>query len=110
VHELIEIAGGEDCFAERAVHGDAKSRIIEDPMEVITREPELIIGSWCGKRFRPEKVAQRDGWHSIPAVRNGHLYEIKSCDILQPGPAALSDGLEQLADYIRRAANTPLLA
>jgi len=110
VHELIQIAGGEDCFAERAVHGDAKSRIIEDPKEVIAREPELIIGSWCGKRFRPEKVAQRDGWHSIPAVRNGHLYEIKSCDILQPGPAALSDGLEQLADYIRRAANTPLVA
>lgn len=110
VHELITIAGGEDCFAERALRGDAKGRIIENPAEVVAREPELIIGSWCGKHFRPEKVAAREGWQSIPAVRNGHVYEIKSCDILQPGPAALSDGLAQLSDYIHRAANTPISA
>lgn len=110
VHELIGIAGGEDCFADRAGRGDAKGRIIENPAEIVVREPDLIVGSWCGKRFRPEKVAAREGWQAIPAVRNGHIYEIKSCDILQPGPAALSDGLEQLADYIRRAANTPLVA
>lgn len=110
VHELIEIAGGEDCFADRAARGDAKGRIIEDPAEVIAREPDLIIGSWCGKRFRPEKVINRDGWHAIPAVRNGHVHEIKSSDILQPGPAALSDGLDQLARHIKRAAETPVSA
>ncbi|MDX1610271.1 MAG: ABC transporter substrate-binding protein [Halofilum sp. (in: g-proteobacteria)] len=104
VSELIAIAGGEDCFAERAARGDARGRIIEDPAEVIARAPELIIGSWCGKRFRPERLAARPGWDAIPAVRNGHLYEIKSCDILQPGPAALTDGVDQLASYIRRVA------
>ena len=104
VHELIELAGGEDCFGERAVHADAKRRIIADPGEVVERAPELIIGSWCGKRFRPEKLAARAGWDAVPAVRTGRLHEIKSCDILQPGPAALTDGLDQLATHIRAAA------
>ena len=106
VHELIDIAGGEDCFPERAVCHDAKRRIIADPDEVIERAPDVIIGSWCGKRFRPEKVAARPGWGATPAVRNGHLYEIKSPDILQPGPAALTDGLDQLACCIRAAARS----
>lgn len=104
VHELIAIAGGEDCFPERASRADAASRIIAEPDEVIAAAPDLIIGSWCGKRFRAEKVAARPGWGAIPAVRDGHLYEIKSADILQPGPAALTDGLEQLATCIRSAA------
>ncbi|WP_067562929.1 cobalamin-binding protein [Halofilum ochraceum] len=104
VHELIGVAGGRDCLPERAACPDAASRIIADPDEVVAAAPDLIIGSWCGKRFRPEKVAARPGWDAIPAVRNGHLYEIKSPDILQPGPAALTDGLTQLAERIRSAA------
>ena len=107
VHELIGIAGGEDCFPERAVCADARRRIIEDPDEVVRRAPDVIIGSWCGKRFRPERVAARPGWQAIPAVRSGHLYEIKSPDILQPGPAALTDGLEQLAQCIRACTESP---
>jgi len=96
VSELIEIAGGEDCFAELAVHRSAKQRIIADAMEVARRAPDIIIGSWCGKKFRPDQVRARPGWDTIPAVRSGRLHEIKSCDILQPGPAALTDGLRQL--------------
>jgi len=101
VRELIELAGGEDCFAELAAFKRARERIIADPQEVLQRAPELIIGSWCGKRFRPEQVAAREGWLALPAVRNGQLHEIKSADILQPGPAALSDGLRQLHALIR---------
>ena len=78
----------------------AKQRIIADAEEVVRRAPDLIIGSWCGKKFRPERVRERSGWSEIPAVRNGRLHEIKSCDILQPGPAALSDGLRQLQSLI----------
>ncbi len=96
VSELIGIAGGEDCFAELAAAQAAGERVIADPGEVIRRAPELIIGSWCGKRFRPEQVRQRPGWDAIPAVRNGQVFEIKSPDILSPGPAALTDGLRQL--------------
>jgi iron complex transport system substrate-binding protein len=70
--------------------------VVSDISVPARRAPDLIIGSWCGKKFRPEKVAARPGWADVPAVRGGRLYEIKSCDILQPGPAALTDGLEQL--------------
>lgn len=104
VSELIAMAGGKDCFVERAAFQGAKERIISDPAEVIAQAPELIIGSWCGKKFRPEKVAARPGWDTLPAVRNGQLREIKSCDILQPGPAALGDGLRQLHQHIRQCA------
>jgi len=96
VSELIEIAGGQDIFPELAQCPDGKSRIIADPEDVIRRQPDIIIGSWCGKKFRPEKVAARPGWSEIPAVKNNALYEIKSAEILQPGPAALSDGLLRL--------------
>ena len=96
VTELIEIAGGQDIFPELAQCPDGKSRIIADPEDVIRRQPDIIIGSWCGKKFRPEKVAARPGWSEIPAVKNNALYEIKSAEILQPGPAALSDGLSRL--------------
>jgi iron complex transport system substrate-binding protein len=103
VSELIEIAGGEDCFAELSLHQSATNRIVTDPLEVVRRAPHVIIGSWCGKKFRPEKIAARPGWSEIPAVQEGRVYEIKSCDILQPGPAALTDGLRQLQTLIREA-------
>ncbi len=96
VSELIEIAGGVDCFAENAKHQGGKDRIGADPMTVVERQPDIILGSWCGKRFHPHKVGERDGWQKVPAVVNKEVYEIKSAHILQPGPAALSDGLDQL--------------
>lgn len=107
VSELIGIAGGEDCFPELARSAGAKQRIIADPGEVVRRAPDIIVGSWCGKKFQPSHVSQRPGWDAIPAVRNGHLYEIKSCDILQPGPAALTDGLRRLHDILQRWAAGP---
>jgi len=100
VSELIALAGGEDCFAELASAPGARQRIIADPQEVVRRAPDIIIGSWCGKRFRPEQVCARDGWEAIPAVQSGQLHEIKSADILQPGVGALTDGLQQLVGII----------
>jgi iron complex transport system substrate-binding protein len=100
VSELIEIAGGEDCFAELAREKAARGRIVADPREVVRRAPDIIIGSWCGKRFRAERVAARPGWDAIPAVARGQLHEIKSPLILQPGPAALTDGLDALRGII----------
>lgn len=96
VAELVRIAGGDDVFPERAEKSLARDRILADPDEVIRRAPDIIIGSWCGKRFRPDKVAARAGWQAIPAVRDGELHEVKSPIILQPGPAALFDGLDAL--------------
>jgi iron complex transport system substrate-binding protein len=96
VSQLITVAGGDDIFPERAVLRMGRERVLADPLEPARRAPDLIIGSWCGKKFRPEHVAARPGWAEVPAVKNGRLHEIKSCDILQPGPAALTDGLEQL--------------
>jgi len=107
VSELIDIAGGEDCFAELAGAQAAGERVIADPGEVIRRAPDLIIGSWCGKRFRPEQVCARPGWEAIPAVRNGQVFEIKSPDILSPGPAALTDGVAHLQRLIRPLAQVP---
>ncbi len=104
VAELIEIAGGSDCFPELSCEASARRRIIEDSARIIERAPQLIIGSWCGKKFKAEKVAARPGWDVIPAVRDGRLAEIKSCDILQPGPAALGDGLAQLSRLITATA------
>jgi iron complex transport system substrate-binding protein len=106
VSELVEIAGGQDCFPELAKETSARQRIIADPVEVIRRTPDIIVGSWCGKKFRPEQVCARTGWDATPAVRKGHIYEIKSCDILQPGPAALTDGVQQLHAIVRRWAET----
>jgi iron complex transport system substrate-binding protein len=96
VSELVGIAGGDDCFPELARESLGKNRIIADPLEVPRRAPDVILGSWCGKKFQPETVAARAGWSDVPAVRNGHLYEIKSSIILQPGPAALTDGLHEM--------------
>ena len=96
VSELLAIAGGDDIFPERAAASLGRERIVADPLEVVREAPDIIIGSWCGKKFRPEKVAARPGWDTIPAVRDGELHEVKSPLILQPGPAALSDGLDAL--------------
>ena len=102
VSELITIAGGDDCFPELAIMPMGKDRIIADDQSIVSRAPDIIIGSWCGKKFRPEKVFQRAGWESIPAVKNNQLFEIKSADILQPGPAALTDGVAQLHQIIQQ--------
>lgn len=101
VSELIEIAGGEDCFPELASQSLAGNRIIGDAQEIVRRRPDIILGSWCGKKFRPEQVAARPGWDTIPAVRNGQVFEIKSPLILQPGPAALTDGLDAIARIVQ---------
>ncbi len=107
VAELIRIAGGDDLFPERAREPLAKARILEDADEVIRRAPDIILGSWCGKKFRPEKVAARPGWSAIPAVRDGQLFEIKSPIILQPGPAALTDGVAEIARIVQAWARLP---
>ena len=96
VAELVRIAGGDDIFPERAAMPLARDRILADAGDVVRRAPDIIIGSWCGKKFRPDRVAARPGWDVIPAVRDGELHEVKSPIILQPGPAALSDGLDAL--------------
>jgi iron complex transport system substrate-binding protein len=101
VSELVEAAGGEDVFKELSFSQGAAGRTIADPAEVVKRKPDVILGSWCGKKFRPEKVAARPGWQAIPAVRDGELHEIKSAEILQPGPAALTDGVRQIHALIR---------
>ena len=95
VSELMGIAGGDDIFPELAVMPMGRDRIIADGQTIVDRAPDIIIGSWCGKKFRPETVAARPGWQDVPAVRTGHIFEIKSADILQPGPAALTDGVAQ---------------
>ncbi|HYW02529.1 MAG TPA: ABC transporter substrate-binding protein [Gammaproteobacteria bacterium] len=102
VSELIGIAGGRDCFPELAAQPLGRDRIIADPAEVTRRAPDIIVGSWCGKKFRPGRVRARPGWESIPAVRSGNLHEVKSSEILQPGPAALTDGVRALHEIIRR--------
>ena len=101
VSELIGIAGGDDCFPELAREPMGKQRIIADPQEIVRRSPDIVIGSWCGKHFRPEKVAARPSWEAVPAVVNQQLFEIKSANILQPGPAALTDGVEQLHEIVK---------
>jgi len=101
VSELIEIAGGDDSFGELSVHADAKSRIIGDQDRVIAKAPDIIIGSWCGRKFATEKVVARTGWDAIPAVIHNQLFEVKSADILQPGPACLTDGIDHLEKIIQ---------
>ncbi len=101
VSELIGVAGGDDIFPECAASSLAKGRILADPDEVIHRAPDIILGSWCGKKFRPEKVSARPGWEAIPAVRDGQLHEIKSPLILQPGPAALTDGVREISRIVQ---------
>src|SRR5690606_23654883 len=101
VAELVRIAGGDDIFPELAAQPLAKARILASGDPVIGRAPDIILGSWCGKKFRSERVAARPGWDAIPAVRDGELHEIRSPLILQPGPAALTDGVREIAATIR---------
>ncbi|MFL6572905.1 MAG: cobalamin-binding protein [Burkholderiales bacterium] len=101
VSELIEIAGGENIFSELSCSQSATGRVIQDPAEVVRRKPDLMLASWCGKKFRPERVAARPGWQEVPAVRDQQLFEIKSADILQPGPAALTDGVRRMHSILR---------
>jgi iron complex transport system substrate-binding protein len=107
VAELVRIAGGDDIFPERALMPLARDRILADPLEVVHRAPDIILGSWCGKKFRPDRVAARPGWEAIPAVRDGELHEIKSPLILQPGPAALFDGVDAMHRIFVRWAARP---
>jgi iron complex transport system substrate-binding protein len=107
VSELIALAGGEDCFPELAREALGRNRIIADPLEVARRAPDIVLGSWCGKKFRPERVSARAGWSEVPAVREGYLREIKSSIILQPGPAALTDGVRAIQQVIEQWAAQP---
>ena len=100
VSELISIAGGEDCFPELSVQSLGRNRIIADPLDVPRRAPDIILGSWCGKKFQPAEVAARPGWAAAPAIRTGFVREIKSAIILQPGPAALTDGVRAIQEVI----------
>ena len=100
VSELVGIAGGDDCFPELATQSLGKNRIIADGSEIVRRNPDIILGSWCGKKFRPENVAAREGWNAVNAVRHQQLFEIKSPDILQPGPAALTDGVAKMHQIV----------
>ena len=101
VAELVRIAGGDDIFPELAGQPLARGRILSDPGEVVRRDPEIVFASWCGKRFRSEQLAARPGWDAISAVRASQVFEIKSAVILQPGPAALTDGVDALHARIR---------
>ena len=100
--ELVAIAGGNPIFPELEHASLAKDRIVSNE-QVIERAPDVIIGSWCGKPVRKERITSRPGWQDVPAVRNGHVYEVKSTYILQPGPAALTEGVTQLEKIIRTA-------
>ena len=102
VSELIEVAGGQDVFKELREQGEAKGRIVSFE-EVVRRGPEVIVGSWCGRKVRFDTIRRRPGWDQVPAVRRDKIYEIKSALILQPGPAALTDGLARLHDIIAEA-------
>jgi len=99
VSELVEIAGGTDVFTSRS-HSQAANGRIVDSAAVLESAPDIMIASWCGKKFRPERVRAREGWSAVPAVRDGELHEIKSAEILQPGPAALTDGVRRLRAII----------
>jgi iron complex transport system substrate-binding protein len=99
VSELVELAGGEDVFRENSRSHAATGRIVTSEA-VLERRPDIMIASWCGKKFRPERVRARQGWEALPAVRDGELHEVKSAEILQPGPAALTDGVRRLQEII----------
>jgi len=99
VSELVEIAGGEDVFSALSHSQGANGRIVASS-RVVEKAPDIMIASWCGKKFRPERVISREGWAQVPAVRDGELHEIKSAEILQPGPAALTDGVRRLQAII----------
>ena len=107
VDELIEVAGGQPVYPELRQHQSAKDRIV-NPADVIPRDPQVIIGSWCGRQVKKDLIRAREGWTNISAVRDGHLYEVKSAYILQPGPAALTEGLRQLHAILAHTVNVPV--
>lgn len=96
VSEIIGIAGGDDVFSDRSTSSLAADRIIEDPLEVARLEPDILLASWCGKKLQPEVVWERDGWQDLEPVRSRTIHEIPAEIILQPGPAALTDGLDHI--------------
>lgn len=102
VAELVRIAGGDDLFPELATESLAKNRILANDEAILARDPQVVFGSWCGKKFQPGTVAARPGWDGVSAVREGQLFEIKSPIILQPGPAALTDGLAEMHAHLAR--------
>jgi iron complex transport system substrate-binding protein len=101
VSELIEIAGGVDVFADKARSSLAVDRIIADASEVVRRHPDLLLASWCGKKFQPDAVWKRPGWEVLEPVRTRSAHEIPAEIILQPGPAALTDGLDMIASIVK---------
>jgi iron complex transport system substrate-binding protein len=105
VEELIEVAGGSPIFPALRHASLARDRIVR-PDDVITADPEVIIASWCGKAMKKRTIVERPGWDGISAVRNDHIYEVKSTYILQPGPAALTEGVRRLHECIARAAGS----
>ena len=104
VEELIEIAGGDPIFPELR-HAKLGPERVVSPEEVVRRDPEVIVASWCGKAVNKERIAARPGWSAVTAVRNSNIHEVKSVYILQPGPASLTDGVRQLHDILSRVAN-----
>lgn len=100
-----DAADGKDCFVEESRRPLARERVIADAAEVVRRAPDIIVGSLCGKKFRPEQVRARAGWEAVPAVRGDQLYEIKSADILSPGPGAITEGLAQLGRIVAQWAH-----
>jgi iron complex transport system substrate-binding protein len=105
VEELVEVAGGDPIFPELRDARLGRDRIVS-PQAVVERRPDVIVASWCGKAVRTEKIANRPGWQDVPAIRNHHIYEIKSSYILQPGPAALTDGVQQLQRIVAKVAQS----
>jgi iron complex transport system substrate-binding protein len=105
VEELVEVAGGEPIFPELRNARLGRERIVA-PAEVARRDPQVIVASWCGKAVKTRTIVEREGWDRVSAVRNGHIFEIKSTYILQPGPAALTDGISKLHAHISRVAET----
>jgi iron complex transport system substrate-binding protein len=103
VEQLIEIAGGTVIFPELQSCGKAKDRVV-DQRAVLERDPDVILASWCGRKVNKQQICSRPGWESMTAVRNGHVYEIKSAIILQPGPASLTDGVRQMHELLARVA------
>ena len=101
VSEIITLAGGEECFPEHAGKPLAKQRIVSDPSEVIQKGPDIMLASWCGKKFQKNNVLSREGWNDIPAVQHDEIHEIPSDIILQPGPAAITDGIESIHGIIK---------
>jgi iron complex transport system substrate-binding protein len=101
VEELVDIAGGQPIFPELAAARLARDRIV-DPAEVVRRDPDVVLASWCGKKVQPNRIRTRAGWDAVRAVVNDRIFEVKSTYILQPGPAALTDGVRQIHDILCR--------